>query len=130
MTLVDSMEYKNAMNYQLGGMATQNPVPFENVTICTKKILVEICTVDQTTDSVYLSVELLPHICYLEHDDPMYSPSLEQNALLCAISDYPSCRNNVIEACKFIDCYNSQIQTQSPDLDKRYLFSACVPRVF
>eukprot|EP00347_Sterkiella_histriomuscorum_P003305 403364794 len=140
-TLQDSMEYQNALNFVIGGQATSDPLALQNIRICTKKFLLEVCTMDDSVDSIYVSVDLTPKMCYIDQtgahqhiDNATEIQIINDQAVECALSDYVKCRNNFIDSCKFIDCFTTQRKTQpsttNTEQDKDYLFSACVPKQF
>ncbi|CDW89590.1 UNKNOWN [Stylonychia lemnae] len=89
---------------------------------------------DDSIDSIYISVDLVPKICYIEEENSEEAAQnstlqkLRQDAVDCALSDYPKCRNNNIDQCKFIDCFTTNVKKPSADKDKDYLFSACIPK--
>ena len=74
---VDSMEYKHEHHYEIGGAATQEPLPLENINICSKRVLLDVCSVDDSIDSVYISVELNPKVCYVNESEPLYKPEMQ-----------------------------------------------------
>lgn len=51
-------------------MAKQDPLVVDSFyrSLCTRKLLLEICVVDETVDFVNVQVELDPSVCYVDKD--------------------------------------------------------------
>ena len=82
------------MHYQLNGAASQDPIVITTFQqpICTKRILLEICTVTDSVDIMQLQVDLDPTICYV--DEAIYVENagvVMGKAVECALTDYSVC---------------------------------------
>lgn len=66
LSLQDSMELQNAITFVLGGQAKSDPLFLSDISICSRKVLFEVCTVDETLDSLTIEVDLSKNICYLD----------------------------------------------------------------
>ncbi len=51
LSLQDSMLIQDAITFVLNGKATNDPLFLSDVSICSRKVLFEVCTVDETLDS-------------------------------------------------------------------------------
>lgn len=92
---------------------------------------------DDSIDSIYVQVDLQQEICYLDKEEEQALnqtryEELNSLAVGCSLSDYIKCRSNLLDSCKFVDCYTTKTikKAQQVDSEKDYLFSACVPKAF
>lgn len=56
--------------------------------ICTRKLLLELCTVDDQVDLMQVQVDLEPTICYVDQEK---FPAIMPDAVKCALSDFMLC---------------------------------------
>jgi hypothetical protein len=121
--------------------------------MCTRRLLLEVCTLDDSLDLLAVSVDLEPTICYVDRDRYLQDAdalAVMQEAVQCATSDYWECQENKLAGCKFIDCFYAEDQDpaayqwqaaskgssgpagRNTDAEamRQYLFSACIPKRF
>ena len=69
-TLTDTMDEANPMHVELNGKAHHDPLIVDTFyrPLCTKKMLLEICTVDESVDVIQVYIEFEPNICYVDKD--------------------------------------------------------------
>lgn len=70
--IIDSMEYKQEIMYPVN--TAKEPMVIEDVKLCTKRVLLDICVIDEAIERVYVSVELLPKVCYVDEKDLNFKP--------------------------------------------------------
>ena len=128
------MDEGNPMHFNLNGGAKTDTLVLDYFVrpLCTKRVLIEVCMVDDSLDIMQVRVELDANkMCYVDREKYVESADLVmQEAVDCAFSDYLACQANEAPTCKFIDCFMMSTSAVDQAVERDYLFSACVPKRF
>ncbi len=64
------MEYRQEIVYAVD--VSKEPMAIEEAKVCTKRVLLDVCVNDEAIEYVYVSVELMPKVCYVDEKDINY----------------------------------------------------------
>jgi mannose/fructose/N-acetylgalactosamine-specific phosphotransferase system component IIB len=88
-SITDTMDLQNPMKVTMHPTtAASVMIDTFNKPLCTKRLLLDVCQVQETAESIRVQVEVEQSVCYVDMEKYGGSVKVQKEAVECALTDY------------------------------------------